>query len=73
MQTVGILADVTYILKGLQKACKKTRMLCKLWKLKEKTIDLESLKDESLTGGWEMFTSKSDDDKSYSIQLDESR
>ena len=51
-------------------------MLSELRKLKERTIkELESLKDESLTGGWEeMFTSKIDDDnKFYGIQLDESR
>ena len=51
-------------------------MLSELRKLKERTIkELESLKDESLTGGWEeMFTSKIDDDnKFYGIQLDELR
>ena len=46
-------------------------MLSELWKLKERTIEeLESLKGESLTGGWEeMFTSKIDDDKFYVFNL----
>ena len=51
-------------------------MLSELWKLKVRTIkELESLKDESLTGGWEeVFISKIDsENKFYDIQLNESR
>ena len=77
LQTVCVLADVTYILKGLQKSLQKdTCMLSELRKLKDKTIkELESLKDESLTGGWEeMLISNIDsENKFYGIQLDESR
>ena len=51
-RTVCVLADVTYIFKGLQKSLQKdTCMLSELQKLKERTIkELENLKDESLTG-----------------------
>ena len=51
-------------------------MLRELQKLKEKTIkELESLKDESLTGGWEeVFISKIDsENKFYGVQQDEPR
>ena len=52
-------------------------MLSELRKLKERTIkELENLKDESLTGRWEvMFISKIDSEKQVFMvfQLDESR
>ena len=77
IQTVCVLADVTYILKGLQKSLQKdTCNLGDLRTLKERTIkELESLRDESLTGGWEeTFVSKIDSgNKFYGIQLEESR
>lgn len=76
IQTVCVLADITYILKGLQKSLQKdTCMLSELRKLKDRTIkELESLKDESLTGGWEeTFNSKVDsENKFYGIQLEHS-
>ena len=75
--TVCVLADVTYILKRLQKNLQKdTCVLSDLPKLKERTIrELESLQTEPLTGGWEeTFVGKVDsENRFFDIDLQESR
>ena len=74
--TVCVLADVTYLLKGLQKSLQKdTCVLSDLPNLKARTIsELEELQDQPLTGGWEeTFLSKLDDqNKFFDIERQES-
>ena len=74
--TVCVLADVTYLLKGLQKSLQKDAcVLSDLPVLKARTIsELEELQDDPLTGGWEeTFLSKVDgQNKFFDIDLQES-
>ena len=74
--TVCVLADVTYLLKGLQKSLQKDAcVLSDLPVLKARTIsELEELQDDPLTGGWEeTFPSKVDgQNKFFDIDLQES-
>ena len=73
--TVCVLADVTYLLKGVQKGQRDACILSDLPKLKAKVINqLEELQREPLNGGWaETFLSKLDDHNVFfGIELQES-
>ena len=74
--TICVLADVTYLLKGLQKSLQKdTCVLSDLPNLKTRIISqLEELQNEPLTGGWEeLFLSKLDGQNVFfGIELQES-
>ena len=74
--TVCVLADVTYLLKGLQKSLQKDAcVLSDLSVLKARTIrELEELQDDPLTGGWEeTFLSEVDgQNKFFGIDFQES-
>ena len=70
---VSVLADVTYLLKGLQKSLQKEScVFSDLPKLKDKIVkELETLKGTSLIGGWEeAFVANLDEEnKFFGIEL----
>ena len=71
---MALLADVTYLLKGLQRSQKQTCVLSDLSKVRERFVkELENIKGSPLTGGWEeAFLTGIDENMFLGIQLKES-
>ena len=75
LHLVTLLADVTYLLKGLQKSLQKqTCILSDLSKVRERFVkELENVKGSPLTGGWEeaFLTGIDENNMFLGIQLTE--
>ena len=76
LHLISLLADVTYVLKGLQKSLQREAcILSDLSKVQKRVVkELEDMKSSLLTGGWEeaLLSGIDENNVFHGIQLKES-